>query len=340
MEKQTQALTLTQRAQAIDVISSRALEAFTSAESFEKELTVAQAIIDMREALTLEVMQPVMGLMNTSLGFRTDKDPAQLDKFGKPNVPYTMEVVREAFIESRLRGFHACGNEWNIIAGRWYGCVAGFERLVKKHPKVTDFKDHYGVPTLHGDKGAIVKARAEWRQDGTQQTLERDFAIRVNSGMGADAIIGKAKRKLFAAVYARLTGVVTPEGEAGEEAINVTATVSQTVDAASMFRKPAATAANPATPEPAKEEVKPEPATAASAPAPEKTVQEQLAEVVTGAGYTFDQFLKWARETGAMSKPQCDDCQGFADVSENQARRFKNAKGGLLQGLAKAAGKV
>lgn len=317
------ATTLTQRAQVIDVISSRALEAFTSAESFEKELCVAQSIIDMRVALTPEVMQPIMGLMNTALGFRTDKDPAQIDnKTGKPNVPYTVDVVREAFIESRLRGFHACGNEWNIIAGRWYGCSAGFERLVKRNPKVTDFKDSYGVPTLHGEKGAIVKCRAEWRQEGVPQTIEREFAIRVNSGMGADAITGKAKRKLFAAVHSRLTGVVTPEGEAGDEAINITAATSPGVSASTMFKKPEATTPTPA----------PHPSNA-------QTVQAELAKIVTDAGYTFDHFHKWASETGAITKALAENCQSFNDLSDSAAQRFINARTGLLKALAKIAGK-
>src|SRR5207248_1658358 len=82
------------------------------------------------------------------------------------------------------------------------------------------------VPRLVSEKGAVVKCRAEWKQEGTSQVLEREFAIRVNSGMGTDAIIGKATRKLYAAICERLSGKVTPEGEAGEEAIEVKATVT------------------------------------------------------------------------------------------------------------------
>src|SRR5699024_6704028 len=129
------------------------------------------------------------------------------DKDGNPMIPYSVEVVRECFIESKLRGFHAVGNEWNIIAGRFYACKSGFRRQVTQWPGLTDFKDNYEVPRLIGDKGAVVKCRATWNKEGIAQSIEREIPVRVNHGMGSDAILGKAQRKLLAAVHDRLTGV-------------------------------------------------------------------------------------------------------------------------------------
>jgi hypothetical protein len=77
---------------------------------------------------------------------------------------------------------------------------------------------------------AKVQCIAEFKMDGTPQVLARQkqntdagvfddrISVRVNSGMGVDAVEGKAKRKFFAWVYDRLTGVVTdtPEGEVGD----------------------------------------------------------------------------------------------------------------------------
>lgn len=237
MTNPTTALTLSDRAKAIDRIAGTALAVFGSAESFESELIVAQAVGDLRAALTPEVMQPVMELMNTSIGFRTDRDPSQIDsKTQKPHIPYAVEVVRECFIEAKLRAFRAVGNEWNIIAGRFYGCQTGFERLVKSHPKVTDLKDTFEVPRIASEKGAIVKCRAEWRQDGVKQSIEREFAVRINAGMGSDAITGKAKRKLYAAVHSRLTGRVTPEGEVGDDAVIDVRATTIPADPAEMFK--------------------------------------------------------------------------------------------------------
>jgi hypothetical protein len=213
-------------AQRIDEIASVAMDVFKASGSFESELAVARAVGDLRAALTPEMMQPVMALMNTDLGFRTDRDPkiTPKDKDGNPMTPYSLDVVREVVIEAKLRGFHVVGNEFNIIAARFYACKNGFRRKVITWPGVTDFKDSYDVPRLVGDKGAIVKCKATWRKDGIADGLEREFPIRVNFGMGADAILGKTQRKLLAAVHDRLSGVITPEGDIGDEVVPAPAT--------------------------------------------------------------------------------------------------------------------
>ncbi len=214
--KEQRALAVASAWRRIDSIGASASEAFLSAGSFTKALNVATAIRDLRNALTDEVMEPIMELMNSPLGFLTDQDPLRPSATNPHPKPYSVAVVRDCFIEGRLRGFFPVNNEMNIIAGRFYGAVAGFDRLVRNHPRVTDFKDFYDVPRVLGDAGALVKCRATWKQDKIAQTFEREFAVRINRGMGTDAIAGKAKRKLLAAVYARLTGVVTPDGEAGD----------------------------------------------------------------------------------------------------------------------------
>lgn len=214
---------LSEAAKKIDDIARGAVDLFKDAGSFEAEIAVAQTMADMRALLTPEVMAPIMALMNSDIGFRTDRDPkvTPKDKEGNPMQPYSMEVVRDCVIEAKLRGFHIVGNEMNIIAARFYGCKNGFRRKVTTGKGVTDFRDTYDVPRLVGDKGAIVKCKATWRKDGTEQSLEREFPIRVNAGMGADAILGKCQRKLLAAVHDRLMGIVTPEGEANEEVIDI-----------------------------------------------------------------------------------------------------------------------
>jgi hypothetical protein len=203
----------------IEQISATAREAFFSEQSFSKSITIAKSIDDLR--LAVDPMLPIiMKLMNTSLGFRMDRDPALPVKQGEPKPePYSKEVVREVFIEATLRGFYMVNNEVNIIASRFYGALNGFERIVRSHKNISDFKDIFGVPTRVGDDGAIVKCKAIWKQKSSsgkfvQQEIEREFPIRVNRGMGADAILGKSKRKLYAAVYSRLTGVITPDGDA------------------------------------------------------------------------------------------------------------------------------
>jgi recombination protein RecT len=66
------------------------------------------------------------------------------------------------------------------------------------------------------------------------------------------------------------------------------------------------------------------------------TVQETLAEIVTGGGFTFDDFARWARESGNI--PTADELPGFEAVSVEVARRLTRAKVGLLNGLAEMKG--
>jgi len=305
------------------------MEVFKSAGGFEAELAVAQAISDLRVAFSPEMMQPIMALMNTDLGFRTDRDPkvTPKDKDGNAMTPYSVEVVRECFIESKLRGFHSVGNEWNIIAGRFYACKNGFRRKVTQCPGVTDFKDSYDPPRMVADKGALVKCRATWNKDGIAQSIEREIPVRVNFGMGSDAILGKAQRKLLAAIHDRLSGIVTPEGEANEE-IEVQPG-SAKPSARFAEAKPVAAAETAVTPEPA-----PAKPTLVESPL---TPQQELAEIVTGEGHTFDQFIRWGRETGSMTPLQCNRITCFDDVPENLAKRFAAAKSGLLRALQSIA---
>lgn len=85
-------------------------------------------------------------------------------------------------------------------------------------------------------------------------------------------------------------------------------------------------------------EAEPEPPAEATAAAPDpskpKTKQDELAEIITGAGYTFDQFRAWAHGSG-----QIDDATalaGFDQVPLNVATRLIRAKIGMLNGMAKA----
>jgi hypothetical protein len=303
-------------ARRVDAIASGAMELFKSSGSFESELAVAQAVSELRTALSADVMRPVMALMNTDLGFRTDRDPkiTPKDKDGNPLAPYPMEVVRECVIEALLRGFHTVGNEWNIIAGRFYACKNGFRRKVVQFAGVTDFKDSYDVPRTVGDKGAIVKARATWRKGGIADRLEREFPIRVNFGMGADAILGKAQRKLLAAVHDRLLGVITPEGDVADVDVQTTKAAPQFAEA-----RPART----------------EDAAAHEASSP-KTSQQELADMVTAAGFTFEDFIHWCGVTDLLRLPTSlkrKHCAAFDQVPEFVAQQLISAKSGFLRSL-------
>lgn len=178
-------------------------------------VTLATGVTTLRKVLTDELMKSVfMPLQGTPLGFLTDRDNA---KEGPREYPIT--VVREVLIEALIHGFRPVGNEINIIAGRCYGAQNGYARLVADYPGLTDLQLTPGVPVHIAEKGALVPYRATWRLNGVPMELRCEYVksadgavddtripVKVNANMGADAIIGKAKRKFLKQIYDRLTG--------------------------------------------------------------------------------------------------------------------------------------
>ena len=333
---------LLEKAQQIDEIAGSALELFKEKGSFARELALAQAMTDLRAMLTQEVMQPVMALMNTDIGFRTDRDPSVPDREGRRPTPYSVEVVRDVLIESKLRGFHTCGNEFNIIAGRFYAAKNGFRRKLtdgKTFPGLSNFKDHYDVPRMAGDKGAIVKARAEWMINGAKDSIECEIPVKANAFMGADGILGKAERKLLKRVVDRLSGVITPEGDVGDVSDSVTPPIeTQATPVHSHDRDPRTPdpepdapegepVMGPQTPPPA---AKPKTASAWNAP------MEELAAFCGTAGIKFDEFQRWGVSSG--NAPQADSWASFEDVPPALATRLMRNKAGMRTQIEAARG--
>ncbi len=62
------------------------------------------------------------------------------------------------------------------------------------------------------------------------------------------------------------------------------------------------------------------------------TVQESLAEIVTGGGFTFDQFRTWADELGAL--PNVMSFSQWSELPSADCKRLIGARVGLLKGLA------
>ncbi|MEY4548408.1 MAG: hypothetical protein RL685_4603 [Pseudomonadota bacterium] len=193
--------------------------------TFMQAVRMAQGISALRAALSDHFVQTVlMPLQGSKLGFLTDKD-----KDGG----YGLNIVRDCCIEAMLRGFYVVGNEFNIIAGGFYGARAGWERKVAEYPGLTDLVHQPGVPQLAGDKGALVPYVATWCFNGKPMSLrciqeqggpDLRIPVKVNAGMGADAILGKAARKVAFRIYQRINGSTlgAGEGEVGEDPLLTT----------------------------------------------------------------------------------------------------------------------
>lgn len=200
------------------VVGECSLDAIGQMEPIAQQLRMARGIAELRRVLTPQMMQDIMSLQNSALGFKTDK----------PDGGYSVEVVRDVAIEALLRGARMVGNEVNIIGGNFYAAKGFFVRKLREFPGLANLTRMVAPPRQAGDKGALVNCSATWTLNGVPQELPpRDIPIRVNSGMGVDAILGKAQRKLDAAIYSQITGCEWVEGDAddvrAERARNVTA---------------------------------------------------------------------------------------------------------------------
>jgi hypothetical protein len=195
---------------------------------FSSALILSQGIQALRDLLDDGIMREIMNLADTPLGFLTDKKGV-----------YKSSEIKDAIIEASLRGFRVAGNEFNVISGRFYAAKAGLHRKVITFEGLTDFTETFSVPRFTADKsGAVVTAKATWIKDGIKQELQRDFAVRVNAYMGVDAVVGKAQRKLYAAVLNQLSGIVTLDGEI-DDSIPISAEVTPIAVKPAVVEKPA-----------------------------------------------------------------------------------------------------
>ena len=175
--------------------------------AFRKMILMANGVAQLRALLTDDIMTPIMALQGTALGFRTDKDSAG---------GYPLPVVRDCVIEATLRGLTTTGNEFNIIAGRFYATKEGFGRLLANIPGLR-YMITPGIPkTATG--GAIAPVTITWDYRGNKNEKIIEFPIRVNAGMGADAINGKATRKARAWLYAQVTGMELADADVEDAA--------------------------------------------------------------------------------------------------------------------------
>lgn len=201
------------------VIAENGLIAIAALSPLEQSIKLSKGVTALRKVLSEGVMKEFfMPIQGTRLGFQTDKD-----KDGG----YDLATVREVLIEAFMRGFRPIGNELNVIAGQFYGAKNGYERIVREYPGLTDLRVELSVPEDAPKGNSLVSAHAVWFLNGVQdelwcavpdpavgRKLDTRIPVRVNAGMGPDAVLGKATRKLYARIYAILTNTSQSEAEA------------------------------------------------------------------------------------------------------------------------------
>lgn len=190
---------------ALDKAAENGLLAQSITSQFKKMFLMGACMQELRALLTPQVMKPIMQLQNSPVGFMTDRKEG-----------YGVEVVTNCVIEAAMNGVSVVGNEFNILVGRFYCTKNGMKHKLRDIPGL--YKNLTpGIPRLTNDRtGAVERMHIEWTYGGKSNAKDIEFAIRVNAGMGADAIIGKATRKALAWLYEEVTGNTVSEGEVGD----------------------------------------------------------------------------------------------------------------------------
>lgn len=201
-----------------DLADSHAVQALKDFQPLQRALKQAAGIKALREAI-----QPLMAslepLMGTPLGFDTDRGPNKKDK-----TPYPMETVRDIIVEALLRGLSLTGNEFTCLVGKCYTNLNGYKRLVEtKLPGLTDLEIATSPPYVKAGHTCVL-CRAAWKLNGNAMCLRDhrsnpsvEFAIPTHAGTGADAIIGKARRRIYKGIWELCTGSVFTEPTVDEE---------------------------------------------------------------------------------------------------------------------------
>ena len=193
-------------------VALRDASAIDIVNNFGAAFNAARVITLLREALTDEVMARVfMPLMNTKVGFRTDRD-GKPDKNGRVKPLYDVPTVRDAIIDAAIIGLLPTGNQFNIISGTMYPTKEGYTVLLKKigAKYVIDVQqDRSQNPAF-----AEFPCKISYSYKGEKNSLTINATVRRDQYSSNDQLRGKAERRAKKALYEYLTG--TDYGEADE----------------------------------------------------------------------------------------------------------------------------
>lgn len=170
-----------------------------------KALVTGLAIQTMRNILDQQTMQLFLPLCGSPLGFFSDR-PSERNK-----TPYSPEDLREILIAALLQGVFPWGREFGVIGGNLMIMKEGWKRKVRELPGVTEAKVIPGRIIVEKDRTYCVVA-GSWKVGGKKFQLlnskdepGRPFEIPVHSSTGVDAILGKAERRGWKAIWEEIT---------------------------------------------------------------------------------------------------------------------------------------
>lgn len=167
-----------------------------------------QAVVvvkSLRELLTDEIMKEVfMPLMNTKIGFLTDRPMVKDGKVIKP--AYEISTVRDAIIDAASFGLLPTFNQFNIIADKMYPTKEGFTALLKKLKVI--YVLNFGPDTsAENAKFAEIVVKVTYQVDGEdKKPFLFNAVVPKTSYSSYDQLKGKAERRAKKMLYEFVTG--------------------------------------------------------------------------------------------------------------------------------------
>lgn len=305
--------------------ADRALAVATIDNPIKQMLARADAVFGLAEALRAPgILDSIMKLQGTKLGFRTDQDR---------NGGYAVDIVADAVIEALFAGVMPTGNEFNIIGGNFYATREGFEGLIRRRGPIiglTDVKVKPGIPSMQKN-GAVIKVALDWKLNGEKNSDVLEFEIRVNAGMGSDAIVGKAKRKAMAWLWNTVTGSAMADADVDDTKSDMTkgsrANAIPTSPLEEMDNEPQAATAEPVDEIPM--DFSGSKATEAAADAEEVIIEGELEDEAEEPASRIDEMLTAFADQNVtrkqvehllvvMKKPMLEEGQTLEDLDEEQ----------------------
>jgi len=178
-----------------------------------KMVAQAVAIQQMRTALLQpQVMDLLLSLKNTPLGFQTDETGPNPGK-GKKVVLYTKEEIADCIIAGRLQGFYPINNQMNIISHKAYGTKEGFTEVVSNDPRC-DNLENFWIQDLEfvkisgkAKQIAYISGKINYKLKGEDLACNSmTVPVKWDDYSSTDQAFGKAERKMLAWLYKRVTG--------------------------------------------------------------------------------------------------------------------------------------
>lgn len=172
---------------------------------FERSMMYGHYLVKIKEQFNGKTLEIVKNLMNTGIGFKTDRNPD--DPNCKYKDVYSDEIIKNCATQAIMHGLRIHGNEWNILGGNFYATKEGLQRIVRANPNL----ERKIKETIKGFKQSSeshiweFKCEYEFKLKGEQEVKDSvNIYVRGKQGnydIPFDAVMGKAVRKLLKTIY-------------------------------------------------------------------------------------------------------------------------------------------